>query len=167
MSKIIRFSLFFLVLSQAACTVSQSLSDDYNYSENLAKYRPIYKDTLLFDPSVATKTKKNIEPALELSDQNQEIGAWLARVADGNRKIKYVMGYRLQVYSGSDRVKANQIISELRRHTQAKIDLEYSEPSFQVKVGGYFTRLEAHRTYAEIKKAFPDAVIINDKVSFY
>ena len=43
--------------------------------------------------------------------------------------------------------------------------MEYKEPSFIVRLGNYFNREEAYRTYSEIKGDYPDALIINDRIN--
>ena len=42
--------------------------------------------------------------------------------------------------------------------------LKYEEPSFKVKVGKFYSRLEAQKTFAQLKRKFPNAIIIPERI---
>ena len=44
-------------------------------------------------------------------------------------------------------------------------EVEYAQPNFRVKVGKYYTRIDAQRDYIAVKKYFPTAIVIPDKVA--
>jgi hypothetical protein len=72
-------------------------------------------------------------------------------------------GYRVQIYSGSDRNKANSIkIDFLRHHPGVRAYLSYSSPQFRVKVGDYRGRAEAERMYQEVEGRYKPCMIVPD-----
>ena len=44
-------------------------------------------------------------------------------------------------------------------------EVVYAQPNFRVKVGKYYTRIDAQRDYVAVKKYFPTAIVIPDKVA--
>jgi len=77
-------------------------------------------------------------------------------------------GYRLQIYSGNDRLKATKLkIDFLRRFPGVHAYMSYIQPQFRVKVGDYKTRQEAEQMYHEVGDLcnpcmiVPDIVVIN------
>ncbi|MBS1774065.1 MAG: SPOR domain-containing protein [Bacteroidetes bacterium] len=82
--------------------------------------------------------------------------------------IRSGSGFRVQIYNGNDRVKANDIkISFIRRYPNVKTYMTYVQPQFRVKVGDFRTRAEAYKFYVEVSNYFdpcmivPDIIVIN------
>lgn len=88
-----------------------------------------------------------------------------------NVQIGYIYtgkGYRVQIYTGNDRAKANEIkIDFIRRYPGIHTYLTYMQPQFRVKVGDFKTRAEAEKLYQETNTLYgasmivPDIVVIN------
>lgn len=88
-----------------------------------------------------------------------------------NAQVGYIYsgkGYRVQIYTGNDRVKANEIkIDFIRRYPGIHTYLTYVQPQFRVKVGDFKTRAEAEKLYQETNTLYgasmivPDIVVIN------
>ncbi len=158
-----------LGLTFVACKVEQPTAN-LNYSENLTKYRLHYADTVLQMVEAKQTSDKTI-PVADLANskdisQTAEIWALLEKIAETNKKVKATVGYRVQIYSASDRMEAYSTIEKARKILpDEKIELEYQAPSYKVKIGHYLTRIEAYRTYNLVYETFPEAVILNDKVT--
>lgn len=82
--------------------------------------------------------------------------------------IRSGQGYRVQIYNGNDRVKANQIkVDFMRRFPGIRTYLTYVQPQFRVKVGDFRTRAEAYELYKKVSNIYnpsmivPDIVVIN------
>jgi len=82
--------------------------------------------------------------------------------------IRSGRGYRVQIYNGNDRVKANQIrVDFMRRYPNVRTYLTYVQPQFRVKVGDFASRGEAYKFYVEVSNIYdpcmivPDIVVIN------
>ncbi|MBX2843046.1 MAG: hypothetical protein KTR26_14860 [Flammeovirgaceae bacterium] len=69
-------------------------------------------------------------------------------------------GFRILVYSGGSRDRAEVIEKDLIliEKTYQIFDI----PNYKVKVGDYFTKLEANGMLVQIKKDYPQAIIIPD-----
>ena len=86
------------------------------------------------------------------------------------RKVGEINGYRIQIaaYSGvnskSQAEYAKNSFNNLFPYTKAY--LIYNEPYFKVRVGNYFTRLQAYRDLETIKLTYPSAYIVPDKISY-
>ena len=102
------------------------------------------KITVYTDSTVATLLKKNLE--LDETKQNMP-------------------GYRIQIYFGTDRNKANEIRTEfIRDHIEIEAYLVYHQPNFKVRVGDYKTRLEALKFMQEFSNHYPNAFIVKDEI---
>jgi hypothetical protein len=89
-----------------------------------------------------------------------------------NVQVGYIYsgkGYRVQIYCGNDRVKANEIkIDFIRHYPSIHTYLTYIQPQFRVKVGDFRTRAEAEKLFEETNTLYgasiivPDIVVINN-----
>lgn len=77
-------------------------------------------------------------------------------------------GYRIQIYNGNDREKANEIkIDFMRRFPGIRTYLTYVQPQFRVKVGDFRTRADAQKLYEQLSSLYnpsmivPDIIVIN------
>jgi len=75
-------------------------------------------------------------------------------------------GYRVQIYTGSDRKEAYDTQAKFREqfpdiHTY----IIYSEPNFKVRAGDFRTRLDAEKLEEELKKWFTGMFIISEKIN--
>ncbi|RYD55206.1 MAG: SPOR domain-containing protein [Sphingobacteriales bacterium] len=82
--------------------------------------------------------------------------------------IRSGRGYRVQIYNGNDRNKANQIkVDFMRRFPGVRTYLTYVQPQFRVKVGDYRGRDEAQQMYNQVSGFYnpsmivPDIIVIN------
>lgn len=104
-------------------------------------------------------------PVLMTQDITQDLDQLLAEVAQKNTSIKSIQGFTIQVYSGTNREQANlarrQVYMVL---PDAKPELKYMQPNYKVQVGQFVERLEAQKIFSLIKKEFPSALIIPDRI---
>ena len=69
-------------------------------------------------------------------------------------------GYRIQLYNGLER-KAKSLRSRFQvEHPGVYTKLVYKSPEWKVQVGNYKTRLEADRSFNEIREQFNGAIVI-------
>jgi len=72
-------------------------------------------------------------------------------------------GYRVQIYSGSDRNVATQRkIDFLRRFPGTRTYLTYIAPTFRVKVGDYRDRKSAQAMYQQVSRLYTPCMVVND-----
>jgi len=74
-------------------------------------------------------------------------------------------GYRVQIYFGNDRTKAQELRSEfLQLFPSTPAYLVYHQPNFKVRVGDFRTRLEAIGFLNKISGSYQSAFIVPDDV---
>lgn len=168
-SLVLRFSVMCISLAAvmwlAGCASTQKTStvQSTTYTEDLAWVRP----------PVAMPEEKPKQPDAVQERQTAEaklaINKPLDTVLDSIDRIhlakKSVDGFTIQVYSGLDREVALNTRKELTISLPEILsEVQYAQPNFQVKAGRYFTRIEAQRDFLAIKKVFPSAIVIPDKI---
>ena len=74
-------------------------------------------------------------------------------------------GFRVQVYFGPNRTKANEIKTDfLQLFPNTGAYLVYQQPNFKIRVGDFKTRLEAMKLLKEIQTLYSAAFIVKDEV---
>lgn len=82
-----------------------------------------------------------------------------------NAAKKSMPGYRIQIYFGNDRIKAQEMRTEFIKFIPDEAAyLIYQQPNFKVRVGDFRTRLEAAGFLKQINSSFPNAFIVPDEV---
>lgn len=134
------------------------------YREDLSILRPDLKiieaDTSSANESAVMSQTQPIRGHLkyELDSVNQIIIAQ-------NKVRKYVDGFTIQVYTGSDRDKAYAAINKVRDlNPELNPTIGYYQPSYKVKVGQYISKLEAHQIYESLRVEFPLALLIPERI---
>lgn len=103
----------------------------------------------------------DVEPAIK-QIQEDYINNW--------RKVGEINGYRIQIaaYSGvnskSQAEYAKNAFNNLFPYTKSY--LIYTEPYFKVRVGNYYTRIQAYKDLTTIQQSYPSAYIVPDKISY-
>ncbi len=95
---------------------------------------------------------------------NARMDSLMTALYDFSKSVKSVQGYRILVYSGTSREEAQGIETDIETNLQERADMSYDKPNFQVRVGYYLQRLEAHKTYIKLRKTYPNAIIIPYKI---
>ncbi|MGY4383664.1 hypothetical protein ACVWYN_000683 [Pedobacter sp. UYP24] len=76
------------------------------------------------------------------------------------------MGYRVQVFYGSDR---REVFAEQSRfgglYPELNTYITYKQPNYYLRVGDFRTRLEAQRLMSELKGTFPTLFIFREKIN--
>lgn len=143
-----------------------SLKGTGNYHEDVSAHRPTF-DTEATD---SVDTLDSVDPVETVDvDPEFDVTAPLNKVLDSlaiiNKGRKSVDGFTIQVYNGSSRQEARiargKVFSVMEN---SRPRIQSSPPNYKVKVGKYFTRLEAQKDYVHLKKNFPNAIVIIDKI---
>lgn len=134
------------------------------YREDLSVLRPDLKvinaDTSEVDSSKAMSATEPIRGHIkyELDSVNRIIIAQ-------NKVRKYVDGFTIQVYTGSDRDKAYAAVGKVKElNPDLNPTIGYYQPSYKVKVGQYISKLEAHQIYESLRSEFPLALLIPERI---
>ena len=107
-----------------------------------AKAQDIYVNE---EPSVTNLVKKFIE--------------W-------NEEKNYVNGWRIQIINTDDRRKMERAMNKFRSKFPyiSNVVWEQVSPYYRVKVGGFNSKLKAQAFLDEVKKYFPSAITVWEKI---
>jgi hypothetical protein len=76
------------------------------------------------------------------------------------------IGYRVQIFSGSNRKDAFSAQARLQdEYPELRTYIIYHEPNFKVRAGDFRTRLEAEKLMQELKPSFSSLFIISEKIN--
>jgi uncharacterized protein YdhG (YjbR/CyaY superfamily) len=74
-------------------------------------------------------------------------------------------GYRIQIYFGAVRLKANELRARFNsRFPDMNAVVSYHQPNFKVRAGDFRTRMEAQSKLEMIEKEFPGAFVVPDEI---
>jgi hypothetical protein len=166
-------TLIIALLFLAACAskvTTSSTTGSGKYSEDLSglrKIEPIPADTSKVTGTENTGLKRN--PAIYLEPRHA-VNRSLDVVLDSIDRIHLangvVDGYTIQLYSGVQRDEALDVRKQVATVLpQIDADMQFVQPNFRVRAGKYMNRLEAQKDYMTVKRYFPNAIIIPDRIA--
>ncbi len=173
MSKKTKLYQTLCLMMLAACTSKLTPTQEVDYNEDLSIHRPTNEVALV---ELDTEDPENSDPipvfdVIE-ADTNivaQEVKIRLDSLVDSiainSRARGYIEGFAIQVYTGNNREKANEAkakVYELLPDSYPR--LRYQQPIFKVKVGRFYTRLEAQEMYSVLKEEINTAIIVPERI---
>ncbi len=76
------------------------------------------------------------------------------------READDLSGWRVQLLASSNRSQVEQVRAAfVRKYPQYKVDWEYTEPFYRLRVGAFASRLEANALLVQIRNDYPGAVL--------
>ncbi len=95
-------------------------------------------------------------------EQDKKIVALLGIYKAANETSTY---YRIQVGFGSH-AKAQKIKSRVEQDFPSMYSkIDFDSPTYRVRLGRFKTKLEAERKFIEVRKKYPDAMLLKPKKS--
>lgn len=170
------YGLFiFLVIAIAGCARTSPKSvggKTATYSEDLSKVRPHYSyvEQKLEKKSVVgnePSPSKSTTPASSSNsaDVTRKLDLLLDTLAEQNKAIKYINGYRIQLYVGNIRSEADAAKSYVYTAFQELMPyVTYAQPTYRVKAGDFMYRSDAEHYLEQIRQQYSTAVILPDRV---
>lgn len=157
--------LVLMSCSSTTTTRSSSKNADEQYSEDLSVYRPEYPDIQNTADSQDKEDQISGNYPRPQYDVTRDVNMVLDSIDILREDVRYVDGFTIQVYSGTNSEEAKIARGKVYSLVSGSApQLKYEEPTFKVKVGKYYSRLEAQKTYTIIKKRFPQAIIIPERI---
>ena len=165
------FIYFIVVVGLAGCaspkSTTVSSTHGQAYSEDLSIWRPKVEtpannNTTTNVPDTPKQTKY-VEPRYAV---NTKLDTVLDSIDRFNRSKQFIDGFTIQIYAGlkrEDALNAKKNLASSLPDLQSEV--VYAQPNFRVKVGKYYTRIDAQKDYVAVKKYFPTAIVIPDKVA--
>ena len=169
-----RFFLWTLLLGTlvlSGCSKKNlSSSSTSEYREDLSAVRPRFE---YIEPVFEKKPEPTMVPVNSNSNigndkplyVNKRLETILDTMSKQNKAIRYISGYRIQIYVGNVRQEADAAKSYIY---QSFPDLtpyvSYSQPTYRVKVGDFMYRSDAEQYLDRIREQYSSAVILADRV---
>ena len=156
-----------LLASGCKPTKQPQTTQDGKYSEDLSSLRPKVEEEVVTTNPTPEKTKRDPKAYVEPKHTvNKQLDAVLDSIDRINLTRKFIEGYTIQIYSGLKREDALSAKKQLTTSIpKLESDLQYVQPNYRVKTGKYFTRLEAEKDFEKIKRFFPAAIVVPDKIA--
>ncbi len=155
-------SLFSFLLIALGC-VAQKSNNAKTHHEDLSLVRP--KFTMPIDSSIKIEPDEPKVQAPPTLNVNEKVDLVLDSIDRLNGLRKFIEGYTIQIYSGQNREDANNAKKKMVEEvTELTANLQYIQPKFRVRVGNYFSKLEAQKDLMRLKPIFPNAILIPEKI---
>lgn len=145
------------------CAAQQT--SETKYYEDLSSLRPkviVPADTQTKTVTQPNKVVASVTPQYTV---NEKVDAVLDSMDRYNLVRKFVDGYTIQIYSGQNREAAmeskKKMVDEIPDLTAI---MQYQQPKFRVTVGKYYTKLEAQPDLVTLRKSFPAAILVPEKI---
>ncbi|MGV3642308.1 MAG: sporulation protein [Adhaeribacter sp.] len=168
------FILLVLIFSACASTATRPSGDggekkkptaasEEPAAEDLSKYRPRFA---LADPGAAGGAKNLASGIIPTNHVNEKVSALLDTLARHNKSVRYAKGYRILAYSGTERRAWLDMREAIVRRLPEERDYpQYTQPNYRLKIGDYFTRVEAQQMLLRIRDLSPNAMIVSDQIN--
>ncbi|HEY3403079.1 MAG TPA: SPOR domain-containing protein [Ohtaekwangia sp.] len=165
-TNVVLLAVTILTISNCAAPKTTTTSQGGKYSEDLSAWRPKtqtpVESTTTGNPGDERKPVAYVEPKLTV---NEPLDNVLDSIDHINLSKKYVEGFTIQVYSGKREEALNAKKQLATSLPKLDCDIQFTEPIFRVKVGKYHSRLEAQEDYMAVKRYFPAAIIIPERLA--
>ena len=151
-------SLFF-VLSCVNQKISISSNDDSRkYFEDLSFIRESENVSNSTNDENIVGNKNNLGIDIELDSILKIIKS------EVDEEI-FTDGYTIQIYLGDKREEAENTVEKLFEYDSLiKSNTIFTQPNYRVKTGTFEDRFKANFEYKKLKKTFPNAIIIPEKI---
>jgi hypothetical protein len=112
--------------------------------------------TIIKDPLVDSMIEKRIQLSKKAAPATVR----------SNGPIVSQMGYRVQIFYGSDRKETfNEQLRFKSAYPKINTYITYKEPNYYLRVGDFRTRLEAQRLLNELRPLFATLFIFREKIN--
>jgi hypothetical protein len=161
-------SLVVLILITSSCSTvkpdrTKTNSNKSAYSEDLTAYRP--ELAIIEEQPTDTIAVQAFTDSAYL-DQTARLNTVLDTAANYARStITYIDGFTIQVYGGDNRALAKDFrLNLIRNFPSTEPRTVFEQPNYKVRVGQYYTRLEAQHLFTQVKRVFPRAILIPARI---
>ncbi len=168
--------LFFACIAGAmitSCAPAIRPGSSSPYQQDLSKVRPRYQfnddDVLVKGSTPAASTAdapvSSSKTAEEAASVNKELGEIIQTINQQNKSVRYMPGYRIQLYVGNIRSEADAAKSFIyRSFPELSPYITFNQPTYRVKAGDFMSKTEAEHVLASVKLQYASAVIVPDKI---
>ncbi|WP_066618299.1 hypothetical protein [Rufibacter roseus] len=126
---------------------------------NIEQYRPTFPAA----PSASAPAAAPVAPTRHIRN---EVTVLMDSVAQVQKNIRYASGYRILAYTGIERKAAMDLRNAIiQRLPEEKDYLTYKQPTYQLKIGDFFTRVEAQAALSKIQDLLPRAMLVQETIN--
>jgi hypothetical protein len=137
------------------------------YAEDLSILRPkvqMPNDTVK-QGGTTTASNNNTVYLEPRHTVNTQLDAVLDSIDRINLANGMTDGYTIQLYSGKQQDEALNVKKQVSQAMPTlDADVQFSQPNFRVRAGKYISRAEAQRDYMAVKRLFPNAILIPERI---
>ncbi len=161
---------FLLLLAVTGCQTTKQTTTagaaGTRYYENLSSTRPPIEQVQKESKPEETRIRRDLNAYSEPKHTvNKQVDAVLDSIDRINLTRRFIDGYTIQVYSGLKREEALNVKKDLLMYLpKLESDVHYNQPNFRVKSGRYLTQLEALKDFLQVRKYFPSAIVVPDRI---
>lgn len=174
----IKLLLCFLVLAAGLWGCSSKVSPTFgrgsgyqDYSMDLAKFRPTYeaperKVVAVEKPVDARPFSMKPTKADQPLHINRRLDLVLDTLATRNRSVRFVAGFRIQVYTGMKKNELDATKTQIyQEFPELNTYMAYNHPTYRLRVGDFATRMDVERYHNKLKDMYPRAVIVQERIA--
>jgi hypothetical protein len=129
--------------------------------------------TGIFSPSIESMAQNILQPEKINANltvyKDPLLDTFVSHIYYSNYPKQIIKGYRVQIYSGSNRIDANKVKSDfLETYLGEKMYFDYKQPYYKVHIGDYRTKLEAQKMYQLLllDTRFKGVLIVPEDINF-
>jgi cell division septation protein DedD len=98
-------------------------------------------------------------------NEDPVISQMMSTYTSVNKNERTYEGFRIQIAATPDRQQAESVLGNFKsRYAGVAADWVQQRPYYKVKVGAFLNRNDAQNFLKTIKKDFPDAYLVSDKI---
>ncbi|MFN8416709.1 MAG: SPOR domain-containing protein [Cytophagaceae bacterium] len=164
-----RYSYFIygvmLVLSFSCAAQKNKNHATQNYKEDLSQVRPTWEENVNNSNSNQnTNTNASANFPATTEDDAVVLNKKLDSIA-ANRTLQEISGYRILVYSGTSSDESSKVRKQIYQYDpNLSVYTDFKQPTFRVKVGNFTDRVQANYILNDLRKQFPNAMIVPDMI---
>jgi hypothetical protein len=156
--------LVFLMAASVATYAQRNRDRDKATTEDLAAIRPKFPTPLDTGTHYSGNPTRNVPVVKPTMVVNDKVNVVLDSIDRINAIRKFVPGYTIQIYSGLNREEAGNARKKLIEDLDMRADLQYIQPKFRVRVGYYFTSIDAQKDLVRLRHSFPNAILVPENI---
>ncbi|WP_192823308.1 sporulation protein [Rufibacter sp. LB8] len=117
-------------------------------------------------PAATASNTASVAPAAPSNHVKNQVTLLMDSVAVVQKNIRYAAGYRILAYTGIERKAAMDLRNSLVQRLPEQRDyLTFKQPTYQLKFGDFFTRVEAQAALAKIRDLLPNALLVQETIN--
>lgn len=160
-----RLIVTFIIIGASSTIAQPRLAEDVEIASLRPRFVPKNPTVEIVEPlaPVVTVNKAGVVPT---EDVTKRLNKALDSVYVHNKQIKYASGFRVLVFSGTDKTEMNVIKQKVyKAFPDIEIYTEFKQPEYRIAFGDFIDKLEAHNHLVKIRPAIPDALIVQEQIN--